>query len=193
MIPLLLGLVIFLGIHLLPTQPELRRGLAARFGEGAYKAAFSLASLLGFALIIYGYHKVQLAPGKNVFLWTPPTWGRHVTMLLMLPVFVLLVAAYLPGRITAAVRHSMVLAVKLWAAGHLLVRGDLASLLLFGGFLAWSVVDRISLKRREAAGLVTVKTGPFLNDVIAVVVGLLVYAAFVKWGHSALIGIRLIA
>jgi len=192
MIPLLLGLLIFLGVHLLPTQPDLRRGLAARFGEGAYKAGFAVVSLLGFALIVYGYHKIQLAPGKNVFLWTPPPWGRHVTMLLMLPVFVLLVAAYLPGRITQAVRHPMILAVKLWAAGHLLVRGDVASLLLFGGFLAWGILDRISLKRREAAGLVTVKSGPILNDVIAVVVGLLVYAVFVKWGHAALIGIRLL-
>ena len=192
MIPLLLGLVIFLGIHLLPTQPELRRGLAARFGEGAYKAAFALVSLLGFALIVYGYHKIQLAPGKNVFLWTAPAWGRHVTMLLMLPVFLLLIAAYLPGRITAAVRHPMILAVKLWAAGHLLVRGDMASLLLFGSFLAWGVLARISLKRREAAGLVSVKTGPVINDVIAVVLGFLAYLAFVKWGHPALIGIRLI-
>lgn len=192
MIPLLLGLLIFLGIHMLPTQPDLRRGLASRFGDGAYKGMFALVSLFGFVLIVYGYHKIQLAPGKNVFLWTPPTWGRHVTMTLMLPVFVLLVAAYLPGRITATVRHPMVLAVKLWAAGHLFVRGDVASLLLFGLFLAWGVVDRISLKRREAAGLVQVKSGPVINDVIAIVLGLAIYAAFAKWGHAYLIGVPIL-
>lgn len=192
MIPLLLGLLIFLGIHMLPTQPDLRRGLASRFGEGAYKGMFALISLFGFVLIVYGYHKIQLAPGKNVFLWTPPSWGRHVTMTLMLPVFPLLVAAYLPGRITATVRHPMVLAVKLWAAGHLFVRGDVASLLLFGLFLAWGVVDRISLKRREAAGLVQVKSGPVLNDVIAIVLGLAIYAAFVTWGHAYLIGVPIL-
>lgn len=192
MIPLLLGILIFLGIHSVPTQPDLRKGLANRFGEGAYKGVFSLLSLLGFVLIVYGYHKVQIHTGKNPQLWAPPAWGRHVTLALMVPVFVLLVAAYVPGRITAAVRHPMVLAVKLWAFAHLFVRGDAASLALFGTFLAWGIFDRISLKRREAAGLVKSKSGPVLNDVIALVVGIALYGIMVKWGHAVLIGVPLL-
>jgi uncharacterized membrane protein len=189
---LLLGLVIFFGIHLLPTSPDLRRGLARQMGEGAYKGIFSLVALIGFMLIVYGYHKVQLQPGKNPVVWTPPPWGRHVTFALMLPVFPLLIAAYLRGRIAAAVRHPMVTAIKFWALAHLLVRGDLASIVLFFGFLVWAVYDRISLKKREAAGLVTVAGGPIVNDVAAVAAGLAVYAAFAKWGHAALIGIALL-
>ena len=110
----------------------------------------------------------------------------------MLPVFVLLVATYLPGRISAAVRHPMITAVKLWAFGHLFVRGDLASLTLFVVFLAWAVVDRISLKKREAAGLVVPKSGPVMNDAIAIVVGLALYWVFLKWGHALLIGVPLL-
>ncbi len=192
MLPLLLGLLIFVGIHLLPMQPDLRGGLIKRYGEGAYKAAFSVFSAIGLGLIIFGYHKAQTHLGKNPQLWIPPVWGRHVTMLLMLPVFPLLIATYLPGRMATAVRHPMITAVKLWAAGHLLIRGDAASLLLFGGLLAWALADLKSLKRREAAGLVKPKQGTALNDVIAVVVGLAIYGAMLKWGHAALIGVRLI-
>ncbi len=192
MILLVLGLIVFLGVHLVPTQPDLRRGLSGRIGEGAYKGLFSLIALAGLALIIFGYHKIQVMPGKNPALWSPPLWGRHVTMLLMLPVFPLLLAAYLPGRIAAAVRHPMITAVKFWALAHLFVRGDMASLLLFLGFLAWAVVDRISLKRREAEGQVTVKSGPVSNDLIALVVGLALYGIVLKWGHAALIGVKLI-
>lgn len=191
MLQLLLGLLIFIGIHLLPTQTELRRGLVGRFGENAYKGVYSLVALAGLALIVFGYHKVQLMPSKSPQLWVPPHWGRHAAMALMLPVFPLLVAAYLPGRISAAVRHPMVTAVKFWALAHLFVSGDAASLLLFGGLLAWAVYDRISLKKREQAGLVQIKSGPVTNDIIAVVVGLGLYAVMLKWGHALLIGVRL--
>ena len=192
MLPLLLGLLVFTGVHLLPMQVDVRRGLITRYGEMAYKAAFSLVAALGLGLIIFGYHKAQTHLGKNPQLWSPPTWGRHVTMFLMVPVFPLLIETYLPGRIAAAVRHPMITAVKLWAAGHLLIRGDAASMLLFGGLLAWAVLDRISLKRRASAGRVTTVQANVMNDVIAVVVGLALYGAMLKWGHAALIGVRLI-
>ncbi len=130
---------------------------------------------------------------RSPVLWSPPAWGRHVTLALMLPVFILLLATYLPGRISAAVGHPMILAVKLWALGHLFVRGDAASLALFGGFLAWAIFDRISLKRRQAAGLVVSKAGPVTNDVIAVVAGLGLYYVMLKWGHPALIGVRILS
>ena len=192
MLPLLLGLLTFVGIHLLATQPDLRRGLIVRSGTTAYKTVFSLIATVGLILIVFGYHKAQTHLGKNPMLWTPPAWGRHVTMALMLPVFPLLIATYLPGRIAAAVRHPMITAVKLWALGHLFVRGDAASLLLFGGLLAWAIFDRISLKRRETTGLVEVKSGGVVNDVIAVVGGLALYGFMLKWGHEALIGVRLL-
>lgn len=192
MLILILGLAIFIAIHIVPTRPELRRELAGRFGEGAYKGVFSGVAALGLVLIVYGYHKIQLHPGKNPVLWNPPAWGRHATMALMLPVFPLLIATYLPGRIAGAIRHPMITAVKLWALAHLFVRGDAASLALFLGLLAWAVYDRITLERREASGLVTVKSGPAINDVIAIVAGLILYGLFAKWGHAALIGIKII-
>lgn len=192
MIPLVLGLILFIGIHLLPTQTDMRTGLQSRFGEAAYKGFFSLVALAGLVLIVVGYHKAQVMPGKNPILWTPPAWGRHVTMTLMLPVFPLLLAAYLPGRISATIRHPMVTAVKLWAVAHLFVRGDAASVLLLVGLLGWAVYDRISLKQRERAGLVQIRSGPVRNDILAVVGGLVIYAVFVKWGHAALIGVPII-
>ena len=113
-------------------------------------------------------------------------------MILMLPVFPLLLAAYLPiGRIKAAVGHPMITAVKFWAAAHLLVRGDAASLVLFAGLLAWAVADRISLKQRDQASGVTRNGGSVVYDAIAVSGGLLLYGAMMKWGHAALIGVRL--
>jgi uncharacterized membrane protein len=192
MVPLVMGLALFIGIHLVSTQSDLRQGLSQRMGLGAYKGLYSLLSFAGLVLIVLGYHKVHLAPGKNPVLWTPPLWGRHVTMLLMLPVFPLLVSTYLPGRISAAIRHPMITAVKFWALAHLFVRGDAASVLLFAGLLGWAVYDRISLKRREAVGLVAVRTGPARNDIIAIVVGLAIYAVFLKWGHALLIGVPLV-
>ena len=186
MLLLSVGLVLFIAVHLLPTNPDLRRSLVSRYGEAAYKGVFSIFALAGLVLMVIGWSKA-----KRVGLWTPPGWGRHATMALMLPVFPLLVMAYLPGRVSAALRHPMLAAVKLWALAHLLVRGDSASLILFLGLLAWAVYDRISLKAREATGLVTVKSGPAINDVVAIVVGLAIYAAFARWGHAYLIGVPL--
>jgi uncharacterized membrane protein len=185
---LILGLVLFIVVHLLPAQTDVRDGLIARFGEPLYKGLFSFVAAAGLVLIIVGYGKLHLMPGKNPQIWYPPPWGRHVAMTLMLPVFPLLVSAYLPGRISAAVRHPMVLAVKLWALAHLFVRGDLGSMLMFAALLGWAIFDRVSLKRREAAGTVHVRSGPPRNDAIAIAVGLLIYVVFLKWGHAALIG-----
>jgi len=187
MILLVLGLIIFIGIHLVPTSPSTRGNLTARFSEGPYKGLFSLVAFAGLILIIYGYGQARFAPSGNPLLWDPPRWTRHVTMTLMLPVFVLLAAAYLPGRISAAVKHPMLLSVKLWAFAHLLISGRLAQLLLFGSLLAWAVYDRISVKRRA----VPIKSGPVRNDIIAIVIGLLVYAFMLTRGHTLLIGVPL--
>ena len=185
---LILGLLVFIGIHLVPTRPDIRAGGVARFGEGGYKGLFTIVAFVGLALIVYGYGQARFAASGNPLLWDPPRWTRHATMTLMLPVFILLAAAYLPGRISAAVKHPMLLSVKLWALAHLLISGRLAQLLLFGGLLAWAVVDRISVKRRG----VPIKTGPVRNDIIAIVIGLAAYGFMLTRGHTWLIGVPLI-
>lgn len=188
MIALILGLVVFIGIHLVPTRAAVRADLSARFGENAYKGLFSLVAFVGLLLIIYGFGQARYAAMGNPLLWDPPRWTRHVTMTLMLPVFVLLAAAYLPGRISAAVKHPMLLSVKLWAFAHLLVSGRLAQFLLFGSLLAWAVYDRISAKRRA----LPIRSGPVRNDIIALVIGLLAYAFMLTRGHTLLIGVPLL-
>ena len=187
---LVLGLVLFLGVHSISiVAPAWRDARCAAMGEGAWKGLYSIVSIAGFALLIYGY---GLAREQPVVLYTPPPALRHVAMLLMLPVFPLLIAAYLPGRLKAAAKHPMLLAVKLWALAHLLVNGNLADVLLFGFFLLWAAADRVSMKRRVQRPL----PGPppsAANDVIAIVAGLASYALFVFWAHGWLIGVALVA
>jgi uncharacterized membrane protein len=192
MLPLILGLLLFFAIHLVPTSPSLRDGLVERFGASAYKIGFSVLSLVGFVLIVLGYHKLQLMPGKNPVLWDPPTWTRHIAFLLMVPAMILLVATFVPSRIRTAAKHPMLAAIKFWALAHLLVNGDLGSLVLFGSFLAFAVYDRISVKHRAAVGPAFVSPGPF-NDVVVVVVGLVLFALMLVWGHGALIGVPIVS
>lgn len=187
---LVIGLFIFLGVHALPITANLRTALRERLGAGGYRSLFTAASAIGLGLIIYGY---GLARQDPTVLWLPPVWMKHVTFALMLPAFILLAAAYSPGKIKEKVRHPMLAAVKVWAFAHLLANGTLADLLLFGGFLAWAVADRISVKRRERAGLITVKGGPVRNDAIAVIVGVVAYIATLFWLHEWVIGVGLLS
>jgi uncharacterized membrane protein len=181
---LVLGISVFLGIHLLPTVPGLRDKLAARLGENGYKALFSLLSIAGFILLVWGFARAPV-----IQVWTPPAWTRWVAVVLMLPAFILLVAAYVPGEIKAKLKHPFLIAIKTWALAHLIANGDLASIVLFGSFLAYAVFDRITLKRRPPTGLIEVQgTGSRRNDVIAVVLGTALYLAFLLWLHPLLIG-----
>jgi uncharacterized membrane protein len=190
MLPLILGIVIFLGVHLVPTSPELKAGLSQRFGATAYRIGFALLSLIGLVLIVYGYHKMQVMPDKNVVLWQPPTFMSHIAVALMLPAMIFLVAYLIPSRIRTALKHPMLIAIKTWALAHLLANGDLASLILFGSFLAYAVYDRISLKRRPAtAPPVSVLPPSAVNDVIVVGAGVALFAFFLFWGHEWLIGV----
>jgi uncharacterized membrane protein len=185
---LILGLVLFLGMHSLPIfSLTARDRLMRALGRNGWRAVHSLVSIAGLVLIVVGYGQARLAP---TVLYMPPSWMRHVTFLLMLPVFPLMFAAYLPGRIKARVKHPMLTAVKTWAFAHLLANGMLADVLLFGGFLAWAVADRISLKRRESTLNITAKASA-INDVIAVVAGLALYVATLLWLHRLLIGMPL--
>lgn len=189
MLVLVIGLVVFFAIHLLPAQTELRNGLVARFGETGYKAIFAILSLIGLVLIIVGFAKLQLHPGKNPQLWYPPLWCRHVALALMLPAMIALVAAYVPSRIHTMLKHPMLVAIKIWALAHLLANGDLGSLLLFGSFLAFAVYDRISVKSRHALGPLGTKTGPWFNDVIVLVLGTGLYVVILLWAHQYFIGV----
>jgi uncharacterized membrane protein len=192
MLPLVLGLLLFFAVHLVPTSPSLRGGLVERFGETPFKVVYGILALAGLVLIVLGYHKLQLMPGKNPVLWDPPSWTRHIAFLLMLPAMILLVAAYVPSRIRTAAKHPLLASIKAWALAHLLVNGDLGSLALFGSFLAFAVYDRISLKRRPVASLPPAPASA-LNDVIVVVAGLALYAFMMFWGHGALIGVPIVS
>ncbi|MBB4015853.1 putative membrane protein [Chelatococcus caeni] len=183
---LIIGLAIFFAAHVFTMYRGPRAAAVARLGEGGYKALYSLASLIGLVLIVWGFGRYR-AEGY-IPLWEPPLWGRHLALALMWPVFVLLVAAYAPGAIKRKVRHPMLAAVKIWALAHLLANGDLGSLLLFGSFLAWAVADRIAVKRRPGSDA-AVPAGSLRNDVVAVVAGTIVYVAFLFWLHPLLIGV----
>src|SRR6202048_4639669 len=160
MLLLIVGLVLFLGVHSVAIfAPGLRAGTIHALGEGTWKGLYALVSLAGFVLICYGFGLARQAP---VVLYSPPAWLRYVAVILMLPVFPLFIAAYLPGRIKTAAKHPMLASVKFWAFAHLLANGMLGDVLLFGGFLAWAVVDRISLKRRSAPQVLrTAPAGPW--------------------------------
>jgi uncharacterized membrane protein len=184
---LIIGLLLFFGVHSVGiVAPAWRDRTAARLGDPMWKALYSLASVIGFVLMVQGYALVRLDP---TVLYAPPPWLRHVAALLMLPVFPLLLAAYLPGRIKAAVKHPMLTATKTWALAHLLVNGTVADVLLFGGFLAWAVADRIAVGKRSAQRRTPGAPPSGLNDVIAVIGGLALYLVFVVWAHQRFIGV----
>lgn len=184
---LILGLLIFLGTHVFTMLRAPRAAIVGRLGEMGFKGAYSLIALVGFVLIIQGYAAYRAS--GYIPVWSPPFWLNHVALLLNLPVFVLLVAAYAPvGLIKSTVKHPMLLAVKVWATAHLINNGDLGSILLFGGFLAWAVAARISLKRRPGAGDPP-KTGFGMGDIIALVAGLALHLAMIFWLHTLLIGV----
>lgn len=186
---LILGLVIFLGMHSVRIFAEgFRSAQIARLGLGGWKAVYSLVSIVGFVLLVYGYGEARTAP---VVLWSPPLWTRHLAALLTIPAFVLLAAAYVPGtRIKKAVGHPMVAGVKIWAFAHLLSNGMLADVLLFGGFLAWAVLDYMAARRRERVAGTVYIAGPVARDVAAVAIGLAAWAAFAFWLHGLLFGVR---
>lgn len=185
---LIIGLVLFLGVHSVSIiNAEWRDGFAAKIGEWQWKGLYSLVAIPGFVLICWGY---GLARQDPIMLYSPPAWMQHVAMLLMLFVFPLALAANLPGRIKTAAKHPLLVATKLWALAHLLANGSLADVILFGSFLLWAVADRVSMKSRVQRPTLSAPPSP-MNDVAAVVGGLLIYGGFVIWGHKGLIGIPL--
>ncbi|HSV59015.1 MAG TPA: NnrU family protein [Variovorax sp.] len=188
---LVLGLIVFLGVHSVSiVAPAWRDAQVERRGERVWKGLYALASLAGLILLIYGYGAARQTP---VVLYTPPPLMRHIAMLLMLPVFPLLFAAYLPGRMQRSVKHPFLLAAMLWAAAHLLANGTLADVALFGAFLAWAVADRVSVGKRAVPHRVPGAPPNSRNDILALVGGLLVYGVLLLWAHVWLTGVPLLA
>jgi uncharacterized membrane protein len=185
---LILGLVLFLGVHSVRIVADgFRTQMVGRLGLNGWKAVYAVLSLIGLLLIIYGYGAARQQP---VVVYATPVWTKHLAALLTIPAFVLLVAAYVPGtRIKRAVGHPMVLGVKAWALAHLLANGLLADVLLFGSFLAWAVLDYISARRRDRAAGTVYVAGPVSRDITAVAVGLVAWALFAMWLHRPLIGV----
>jgi uncharacterized membrane protein len=189
MLQLILGLALFLGVHALQSvAPHLRQNAIDRWGAWGFKGAYSALSLLGLCLLVQGYGLARLEPSV---LWTPPRGMQHATILLMWLSMVLLAAAYVPGnQIKAKMRHPMTLSVKVWALGHLLSNGNLADVLLFGGFLLWSVLVFRAARQRDRLSLHSAPEGKLLGTVLAVVVGTGIWAAFLMGGlHLWLVGV----
>lgn len=186
---LILGLLVFLGVHSTRIVAEGWRGrFIAQRGEMAWKGLYAVASIAGFALIVWGYGQARLQP---VPLWASPTWTRHLAALLTVPAFVLLVATYVPGNaIKAKLKHPMVLAVKVWALAHLLANNTLADLLLFGGFLVWAALSFRAARGRDRSQGTAHAPGRALPTVLTVVVGLAAWAFFAFWAHAAWIGVK---
>lgn len=189
MVYLIAGLVLFLGAHSVRiVADDWRTQVRQQVGEAAYKGIYSLLSIVGFVLIIYGFGVARETP---VMLWTPPVGMRHAASLLTLLAFVLLAAAYVPRNgIKARLHHPMVLGVKAWALAHLLANGSVAHVVLFGAFLAWGVVDFISSRRRDRAAGTQYPAGSVSATAITVVVGAIAWAAFAFKLHGLLIGVR---
>ena len=184
---MVIGMLIFFGAHFsMALFRGARAAIIGRLGENGYKGAYSLLSLAGFVLIVIGW-----ADADTRGLYYPPAFMRHIAFLLMLFSIILLVAAYAPaGRIAHAVKHPMLAGVKVWAFAHLLVNGEVRSVILFGAFLAFAVVDRIAVKRRNAP---IRAAGPVMNDIIAIVIGLAAYAAILFYLHPYIAGVPLVS
>ncbi len=187
MATLISGLILFLGIHSISIVAQPMRDRWAAKSEIGWKALYSLISLAGLYLIVSGYAQARLTP---TLIYTTPYGMRHLSSLLMLPVFILFLAPYFKGRISTFSKHPQLIAVMLWAVSHLLVNGTVADLLLFGSFFIWAVADLISMRHRVARPLPGLKKSP-VNDLIIVVAGLGIYALFVVFLHKMLIGIAI--
>jgi len=184
---LIIGLIVLLGAHVFVTFRGARAKAIAQVGQGGYRILFTLVSLAGLALIVWGYGEYRAHEWLQI--WTPPNYMRHVTEGLMLFAVLFITAAFIPSHIKAWLKHPMLASVKTWALAHLLSNGDLGSIVLFGAFLAWGVYARISAKRRGDAGATTAPAG-WTNDAIVVVLSVVIYFLLGYYFHPYLIGVR---
>jgi len=183
----ILGLVVFLGAHVFVTMRDERASLVARLGEWPYRGLFSLVAIVGILLIAYGFASYRDA--GMIEVWNPPAWTRHIVVVLMWPASIMVAAAYIPGNIKRVLKHPMLTGVKTWAFAHLCANGDLGGIILFGAVLAWAVYDRITLKRRADPGAPPIAVGGGKNDIIAIIVGTILYLALGFVFHPVVIGV----
>lgn len=181
---LIIGLLIFFGIHFVPAAAGLKQSLTDRLGENGYKGVFSLLSAVGLGLIIWGYSRADF-----VAVYDAPAWGRHAAMLLVLLAMICLASFNLNTRIKRMLRHPMLVGIILWGVGHLLANGDLASVLLFGAFVAYAVTD---ILLANAQGRVKESEVKPYHDLIAVAAGVVVYGVFVVL-HPYVIGVPVVS
>jgi uncharacterized membrane protein len=186
---LIAGLLLFLGLHSVRIFADgWRSAMLARLGEKPWKGLYSLVSLLGFGLVVYGFGLARQAPQV---LWTPPVFMRHLAGLLVLAAFVLLAAAYVPRNgIKARLHHPMILGVKVWALAHLLANGMLHDVLLFGSFLLWSILCFRAARQRDRAAGTVYPAGTASASIATVFAGIAAWAVFAFWLHGLLIGVR---
>jgi uncharacterized membrane protein len=184
---LVIGLVLFIGAHVFVTFRAQRDAVVARIGEWPYKGVMALVSLIGIILIAYGFGAYRATSWIDV--WYPPRWTFYITQILMWPASICVVAAYSRGNIWRKLKHPMLVGVKTWAVAHLISNGDLGSIVLFGSFLAWAVYDRITLKRRTDPGAPPIPVGGHRNDVIALVIGTILYLALGLVFHPLVVGV----
>ena len=183
----IIGLVLFLGAHAFVSRRGEREALIGRLGRGPYLGLFSVVSIVGLVLIGFGFARYR-AEGV-IPLWYPPVWTRHIVVALMWPASIAVVAAYIPGNIKRALKHPMLVGVKLWAFAHLCANGDLGGIILFGAVLVWAVYDRITLKRRTDPGAPPIPVGGRRNDIIAIVVGTILYLGLGFLFHPLVVGL----
>ena len=188
MLILIAGLIVFLGVHSLRIVADgWRSRQVERLGEGLWKGIYSVVSIPGFVLLVWGFGAARQHP---VMLYAPPPWLRHVNALLTLVAFVLLIAAYIPrNHIKAAIGHPMIAAVLVWALGHLLATGMLHDVVFFGAFLIWAVAGFTVSRRRDRHTGVAYPPGTLLGDVLTLAIGAAIWAAFAFWLHAKWIGV----
>jgi uncharacterized membrane protein len=188
LIYMIAGLLVFLGVHSTRVfANDWRSQTLARMGEKPFKGAYSLLSLAGFVLLVWGYGQARQ---QGVMLWNPPTAMRHIAALLMLLSFILLAAANVPGnQIKAKLHHPMVLGAKVWAFAHLLANGSLADTVLFGSFLLWAVVLFAASRRRDRREQIVYPAGTAGKTIVTVFAGIAAWAVFAFWLHRVLIGV----
>ncbi len=182
----ILGLVVFLGTHVFVTRRKARGALIAGIGLGPYRGLFALVSIAGILLIGLGFARYR-ATGL-IPIWHPPAWTGQIPVVLMWPASIAIVAAYIPGDIKRTLKHPMLVGVKTWAVAHLLANGDLGGIILFGSVLLWAVYDRITLAYRGDAGAPPIPLGGRRNDIIALIVGTILYLALGFIFHPLVIG-----
>jgi uncharacterized membrane protein len=175
----ILGLAVFFASHVFVTFRTARADAIAKLGQNGYRAVFGLVSIAGLALIVWGFAQYHAQAPQ---LWSPPAFMRHITVGLMLFAVIFFTAAFIPSHVKTKLKHPMLAGIKTWALAHLLSNGDLASILLFGSFLAWGVYARIAAKRRGDLGATTAPAS-WTNDIIVVVLGIVIYLALGFFFH----------